>query len=72
MDEILNLIESVSEGFPSYSYMYRCYRSITNLQVQQYFIGPPIFSKYRCTDKNFRRIGKISDAPIKEFLDLRI
>ena len=22
MDEILNLIESVSEGFPTYSYMY--------------------------------------------------
>ena len=26
LDEILNLIESVSEGFPSYSNLYKCKR----------------------------------------------
>ena len=32
LDEILNLIESVSEGFPSYSYNFTADRGATNLQ----------------------------------------
>ena len=42
LDEILNLIESVSEGFPSYSYVAkRCFNELPNIY------------EYNCTNQYF-------------------
>ena len=46
MDEILNLIESVSEGFPSYSYCDTC-----NLQVNTSKSKVVVFTKRKIRQK---------------------
>ena len=35
LDEILNLIESVSEGFPSYSYLRQCTDYIHSREIEK-------------------------------------
>ena len=40
MDEILNLIESVSEGFPSYSYLILAFVYLKNRYFERFIISP--------------------------------
>ena len=51
LDGILNLIGSVSEGFPSYSYLYSCIFYISSSTLFAYFLS--LFELVRLLSKQF-------------------